>query len=283
MANRKEINVFSVSFLDLLSGALAAVIILFVIVPKATQEGQKASQTLDSLQVQTDSLATMIERARTAIPDSIYQQLKRQAEMIQATVDTLTDRVAVLEGQLANTQQENEQLRRELEEVRNQLSEIQQTQNQNQGRGPGEVIFGLNAEVGIVVTWKENVDVDLYLKKGDSLCFYGKKNTRFAQYMDDITSRSGDSDERYELIYQKEVIPGTYEIYIHPFGRPSGSNETIVKVKGYIVMYPGEPRSKKIEFSEIRLDFTNRVPKPPAGGVKVGVLTISENNISLQQ
>ena len=31
---RKEINVFGTSFLDLLSGALAAVIILFVIVPK---------------------------------------------------------------------------------------------------------------------------------------------------------------------------------------------------------------------------------------------------------
>lgn len=37
MANRREINIFSISFLDLLSGALGAVIILFVAVPKAKQ------------------------------------------------------------------------------------------------------------------------------------------------------------------------------------------------------------------------------------------------------
>lgn len=35
MAKRREINIFSISFLDLLSGALGAVIILFVAIPKA--------------------------------------------------------------------------------------------------------------------------------------------------------------------------------------------------------------------------------------------------------
>ena len=33
---KKDINIFGTSFLDLLSGALASVIILFVIVPKKT-------------------------------------------------------------------------------------------------------------------------------------------------------------------------------------------------------------------------------------------------------
>ena len=35
MRNRKEINPINVAFLDLLSGALGAVIILFLIIPKA--------------------------------------------------------------------------------------------------------------------------------------------------------------------------------------------------------------------------------------------------------
>lgn len=38
MSSRREINAFNISFLDLLSGALGAVIILFVAVPKAKQE-----------------------------------------------------------------------------------------------------------------------------------------------------------------------------------------------------------------------------------------------------
>ncbi len=38
MASKREVNAFNISFLDLLSGALGAVIILFVAVPKAKQE-----------------------------------------------------------------------------------------------------------------------------------------------------------------------------------------------------------------------------------------------------
>ena len=38
MAQKREVNAFNISFLDLLSGALGAVIILFVAVPKAKQE-----------------------------------------------------------------------------------------------------------------------------------------------------------------------------------------------------------------------------------------------------
>lgn len=49
MARRREINVFSLSFLDLISGALGAVIILYVAVPKANpleRRMEEASQTV---------------------------------------------------------------------------------------------------------------------------------------------------------------------------------------------------------------------------------------------
>ena len=44
--NRGQIQVFSISFLDVLSGALGAVIILFVVVPKspATPEAEQKYQ-----------------------------------------------------------------------------------------------------------------------------------------------------------------------------------------------------------------------------------------------
>ena len=58
MARHREINVFSVSFLDLLSGALGAVIILFIIVPH--------SKTKDK----TPEEKTAKSQPQTAIPDT---------------------------------------------------------------------------------------------------------------------------------------------------------------------------------------------------------------------
>lgn len=57
---RKEINVFSVSFLDLLSGALAAVIILYIIVPKMSQEQQEAVEQLEELQQQLQQMDSLM-------------------------------------------------------------------------------------------------------------------------------------------------------------------------------------------------------------------------------
>ena len=47
---RQEINIFGTSFLDLLSGALAAVIILFIIIPKMTKEDVELLEKVKEIQ-----------------------------------------------------------------------------------------------------------------------------------------------------------------------------------------------------------------------------------------
>lgn len=84
---RREINVFSLSFLDLISGALGAVIILYVAVPKANPERAQ----LQEIQAQ------MVKR------DQLIQDLKRQA----STTSTL-------EEALRQAQAESESLRQQL-------------------------------------------------------------------------------------------------------------------------------------------------------------------------
>lgn len=53
---RRDLNIFSVSFLDLLSGALAAVIILFIVVPKMTVEEKAAVETMEELELEAEKL-----------------------------------------------------------------------------------------------------------------------------------------------------------------------------------------------------------------------------------
>ena len=71
---KKEINVFNVSFLDLLSGALGAVIILYIIVPKINipieefEEQKKLTQEIQSL-------GKTLEEIKNAIPKEAYEQI----------------------------------------------------------------------------------------------------------------------------------------------------------------------------------------------------------------
>ena len=58
---RKEINIFGTSFLDLLSGALAAVIILFIIVPKMTQENIDAIEKVKKIEAVVESIDVALE------------------------------------------------------------------------------------------------------------------------------------------------------------------------------------------------------------------------------
>ena len=82
---RKEFNIFSISFLDLLSGALGAVIILFIVVPKMTSEQQQTIETLDELNIQVETVAEMIEQLEHSVDREVAEALSRQVEQLQET------------------------------------------------------------------------------------------------------------------------------------------------------------------------------------------------------
>ncbi len=80
MKKRREINVFSISFLDLLSGALGAVIILYVAIPKNTP--------VDSNKVDKSVVESYVKEL-----DEADKKLKQ----MQENLTTLTSKVAELE------------------------------------------------------------------------------------------------------------------------------------------------------------------------------------------
>jgi len=67
---RKEINVFNVSFLDLLSGALGAVLLLFIVIPKLDASIKLKLEKLESieqLEVDAKDIQTMMSKLEASV------------------------------------------------------------------------------------------------------------------------------------------------------------------------------------------------------------------------
>jgi hypothetical protein len=273
---RKETNIFGTSFLDLLSGALGAVLILFIIIPKMTRDDRNALEQLEELQSQVSQLEELMEQNRNSISRELFEQIQAQHEAMQNTINQLTEQVRNMQEHTRNLENENTQLRGQLEQIQQQLSEAQQRLREQQAQnteGPGGKIFGMNAELGVVCQWPENVDVDLFVKNlmTNEICYYGRKQTPFGNLQEDITSRPVENDDRYELFYQTKIIPGKYQIYVNIY---RGQNPATVD--GYVVMFPGSAHEQKIPYRQIYLPSEGQ-------NVIIGTLEVTQNNINLFQ
>ncbi|MDR1592998.1 MAG: hypothetical protein LBS43_00760 [Prevotellaceae bacterium] len=277
---RKELNVFSMSFLDLLSGALGAVLILFIIVPKMTAEQRNALEQIEQLDVQVEELNSLIEQARNSIPAELFEQIQAQIAGMQQTIDELNRQVQQMQQRMENLENENTRLREELAETQRQLQQAQQQleqQSQQQNISAGK-IFGTNAKLGVICMWPENIDVDLYVKNTATgeICYFEKKNTDFGNLMEDVVSRESDDDDRYEVFYQTGIIPGKYLVYVNIYHNASLEHARSATVDGYAVIFPGTANQKKIPFRQIRLTERGQ-------NVTVGTLEVTETNINLIQ
>lgn len=270
---RREINVFSVSFLDLLSGALAAVIILYIIVPKMSQEQQQAIAQLEELQQQVQQMDDLMARLENSVSAELYEQIQAQLEAMQNTIDRLTEEVQRLQQQLAVSESENESLRQQLEQLRRELEAAREEAQRNRHVSDGK-IFGMDAELGIVCVWPENVDVDLYVEdiSTQNVCYYGNKVTLFGNLMEDVTSRASAEDDRYELFYQKRIIPGQYRVYVNIYSK----SHAPATVEGYVVLFPGRPSQQKIPYGPLYLNAVGQ-------NVAVGLLNVTPTSIRLSR
>jgi len=275
---KKEISVFSISFLDLLSGALAAVIILFVVVPKMTAEQIDAAETLDRLEVQIHELEELIELARNSIPAELYEQIQEQIQNLNETISELREQIKHLTEQLHQCEDVRLELEERLVETERQLQEAMQRietmseQRLEQSSGIGQTLFGVNAKFSIVITWADDLDVDLHIvnRKNDERVWWKNLNSDWGNILADIRNRRSNEDI-YELFYQKEIIPGNYDIYYHVYTEVSQA----VNIDGYIVMFP-------FKHNEFKIDIPMKTIRNSQGVVKIGTVSVTQNSFSFQ-
>lgn len=90
MARRREINAFSLSFLDIISGALGAVIILYVAVPKSNPAEKKLEEALKTAQVKDTQIA------------ELKSEIEKLRELQKTAQDAITEN-ETLKAQIAAT------------------------------------------------------------------------------------------------------------------------------------------------------------------------------------
>lgn len=292
MAN-KEINIFGTSFLDLLSGALAAVLILFIIVPKLTEEQNKSLKELEELKEEVGDLKDLMEQIKNSVSTEIFEEIQAKLNELQETVDRLAAEVERLRQQVAQEKKRNGELEQKLKETEKRLKELEAKLKEQKKKKDGLPSgFMDKGEVEVFILWAENVDVDLYVQNMDNgeVCSHPGITAQGASpnikpwgcMGEDINSdRMGEEGSKYyECFYQFKPVPGRYKLYMnifdHPQVRPEARwNGKPAIISGYAVMYPGKE-------NEIRIDFPEVTLRQAMQDQVIGTLTVTKNNITIQ-
>ncbi|MCB0644939.1 MAG: hypothetical protein KDC44_25005, partial [Phaeodactylibacter sp.] len=93
---KREVNIFNIAFLDLLSGALAAVLILFIVVPKMDVELVEEIEELHKLEVEVEEVKGMIEELKNSVPKEVLEDLERQFEDLEKKIAAAEETLAKL-------------------------------------------------------------------------------------------------------------------------------------------------------------------------------------------
>jgi ribosomal protein RSM22 (predicted rRNA methylase) len=109
---KKELQIFSMSFLDLLSGALAAVIILFIIVPKMDIKSKEALKSMKELQEKFDDLNKKIKDIDGKVDAQLYQEIIKQVNEVQQSLKEARNQVEDLVQKVESLTKQVEDLKK---------------------------------------------------------------------------------------------------------------------------------------------------------------------------
>lgn len=253
---RKSINIFGTSFLDLISGALAAVIILFVIVPKKTQQEIDQLEQVRQLEQKVVNIHEAIERIEHSVPVDVYRQVQKQLDSIDNQVEQLREQLQETERLVQELQEDNRQkaiqiveqerligeLQQALEEIRQEQQEIERTAN------TVEKTLGVFAEFGIICRWNDpNVDVDLGVQRfgaNPEQCWRNFPSKPWGILGEDVRERDKDGLERFELFYVPNIYPDEYTAWVDIY---SGSQGSATTINSTLIFHPGKQDEKRIE------------------------------------
>ncbi len=91
MARRssEEINLLSVSFIDLLFGAMGAFILLFIIIPKVSVEEMNTLKSVKEIKEEIANMDSVMDKLKNAVPPEDYNKLLNVSAGLRASVKNL--------------------------------------------------------------------------------------------------------------------------------------------------------------------------------------------------
>ena len=135
---KKEINIFSISILDILSGALGAIIILYIILPKfnaETLEQVKELESLNATVLQVDQLEDMINQLKNSVEKELFEKIEAQIKELKKTIENLKKEIKTLQSDLVKANKKIKEQKEKIiqleENIDNAKKEITQLKKQN--------------------------------------------------------------------------------------------------------------------------------------------------------
>ncbi|MEZ5040152.1 MAG: hypothetical protein R2828_09675 [Saprospiraceae bacterium] len=255
MARRSE-SLFNLSFLDLLTSALGAVIFLFIITPKGGESPAKVQQALvyfDTTQMKIhgdlpDSLLYKTSGDTLLMVLLEYKDLPKVEKTPKRIFASNEEKqVPIPAAQPVNTTPVKKEEERKPEKVE-EPKKAEPTPTTpaptpvTKPIPPAPVYKGdapsVPCKVSFEITWEDAADnIDLFVCKDNSCVYGGRKRDRAVGQWDSGKSRNrlfgNDLRTNQEAVRQfDEIIPGEYKLYAQL--KESGSNKKTVPIEGLI-------------------------------------------------
>lgn len=262
---RKEINIFGTSFLDLLSGALAAVIILFIIVPKMTKENIDALEKFKEIEAVVESIDVAIDEIKNRVPKEVYEEIETQLDELTSKVEQLTHEMENLKQDITCIIEENKRLKQQIEEkdaeieslkaeIEKLREKLQQEEAKNTAINNVEQTLGVFAKFGIIAAWDElDTDVDMGVQ-----CFSPEEqawrmypNKVWGILGQDVRERIDDGEQHFELFYVPEIHDAVYTAWVNIYSESRGQNAS---VKCIMIFHPGKSDERREELPVFTLN-----------------------------
>ena len=242
---RRTNQVFNLSFLDLVTGALGAVIFLFVITPKGGSSAPDVNQVvmyMDTTQMKL--FGTLDDSLKTKrVGDTLFTVLvdykdfpKVQERKVEKPADIPVP-VAVRDPKPAPPIPKVK-----VEEVEKPKEDPKETINETSGQKNSPLFTGdapsVPCKVSFEVSWLDEADnVDFFVCKGKDCVYGGRKKNRSIGNWDSGKSRNrlfgNDLRTNQESVRQfDKILPGEYKLYAQ-FKESKKTNKTVI-IKGLI-------------------------------------------------
>jgi len=125
---KREINVFNVSFLDLLSGALGAVLILFIVIPKLTGDIKIKLQELEQIQelkVDIQKIENMMVQLKESVPEDTFKELESRMDKLGKTISALEAEIKSVQSKLAECDAQRSKLKDQVKTLKKQVVDLE--------------------------------------------------------------------------------------------------------------------------------------------------------------
>lgn len=230
----REINIFNLSMLDVISGAMAAFLIIMVVLfPFYNKTSIDFEQIIANLRSQNAALTEQLQNAQTRA-ESAQQEAEQQRQQAESA-----------QQEAERQRQQAESAQQEAEQQRQRAESAQQEADRQRQRAEGLAEKLAKTFLVIYIRWNTRDDIDLHVIDPSGKHFYFSEKTypnHPGELSEDTTN--GPGNEVWEV---RDAPPGDYKVYAELFA-VKGSSSPNVTVQGRVFHRDGSEG-----FREIRL------------------------------